>query len=230
MKYITLALLLSFSFCFAQKTYEFDTLLEYECRFNTTKSDTTVTQYLYTNSKDNSYYISVRDYDSLHYSLNFYAYNKYHSQVKVIKSKLFKSAEIDILDCETIHNSSSKYKFRTKEYDFVNLKDTLVNNTLNKTYKLSYLKSKKKKKRRKIGTIQYIIKPNTEYHLPVLYHITAYNEWDKERNIPNGIFKEYIFYNYNDEITNHYKLKEIKHTAVKLNVTKPCPPTMTIQK
>lgn len=229
MKIIAFILLLSVSFCYGQKSYKFDTLLEYECRFKNLKSDSTVTQYLYTNSKNNSFSLLVRDYDSLHYSIEFLAYDKYHSTVKVIKDKLFTSAEIDILDCSTIHKTSNNYKFRVKEYDFFNLKDTLINNRLSKNYKLQYLKSKKRKKRKQIGTALYIIKDSTEFHLPILLaHATAYEEWKKERNIPNGIYQEYIFYDYNETITNHYKLKDNKKTNVTLNIVEPCPLTIKV--
>lgn len=175
MKTIIVAFLCSMSFCFAQKSFHFDTLLEYECKFTTSESDVITTQHVFTNSKNNSYYILVKDLDSLHYSLEFLAYDKYYSKVKVKKNKLFTSSKIDILNCETINKMSNNFKYRVRQYDFINLKDTIINNRLSKNYKLQYLKSKRKKEKKKIGTAHYIIKDSTDFHLPILFnHATAY--------------------------------------------------------
>ncbi|WP_299386229.1 hypothetical protein [uncultured Lacinutrix sp.] len=230
MKIFTLAVLLNITFCFAQKSYVFDTLLEYDCKSITPIKDSTFTKYLYTNSKNNSYYITIKNLDSLNYSLEFVDTDKHYSKVKVLKNKLFKSAEIDILDCKDVANVYNQYKNRIKDYKFINLQDTLINNILLKNYKLTYVKSKKKKTRKKIGAIQYIIKEDTEFHSPILLHPTAYNEWKKEKNIPNGIYEEFLFYDFNNNLTSHYKLKKIKRVKLKLNTAKPCPKTkITIQ-
>ena len=228
MRITAFVLFMSFSFSFGQKSYEFDTLLEYECRFNTSKSDTLVTQYIYTNSKDNSYYITVRGHDKLNYSLEFADIDNYHSVVKVLRSQLFNSNLISIDNCKNVHKMTNRYKSKIRNYAFTIQSDTIISSKTYKSYTLKYLKSKRKKKKNKIGTNHYIIKNNTEYHLPILTHPLTYNEWKKENNIPNGIYKEYFFYNHNDKITNHHKLKKIKQVAVKLNLVKPCPLIITV--
>lgn len=230
LNYFRLLILLKISLAFTQKSYEFDTLLKYECRFNTNISDTTTTQYIYTNSKDNSYSILVREDNSLYYSISFIDFKNYSSKVPVLKSELFNATEINITNCRDVFNFTNKYKYKTKHYDFINLKDTLINNEILPAYKLVYLKGEKRKRRRKVGSSKYIIKKNTQYHLPILRYSTAFNEWNLEKNIPNGIYQEFIIKNYNGKIVNHYKLQEITKINLTLNVVEPCPMTITIRR
>lgn len=97
-------------------------------------------------------------------------------------------------------------------------------------YETKYLKGEKKRLKNKSGKAIFIIKNNTKYHLPILNHRTLYERWKLFKNIPNGIYKEYIFINHLGEKINHFKLKDVQKTNYTINTEKPCQQTMTIQK
>lgn len=68
----------------------------------------------------------------------------------------------------------------------------------------------KREKKKKLATFYYYLENNTGFHLPLLEHETAYEEWELERNIPNGIPKEMYYLDYGKvEILMLYKLKRI---------------------
>lgn len=232
MRIINILFILNIYICFGQKAYKFDTLLEYESYFYDVelKKDTITKQFLLTNSKDNNYYILVKEDNNLNYYLKFIHYDKYASKVYVSKNDFFKASEINIDDCNTVFKYENKFKFKVKNYAFVNKSDTIINNKALKTYTLNYLLSRKKKVKKNIGTATYIIKNNTEYHLPILKPAIAFNEWNKERNIPNGIYQEYILRNYDDIITKHETLISTKKVSLTLNLIEPCPTKVIIER
>ncbi|GAA4962584.1 hypothetical protein [Algibacter aquimarinus] len=197
---ITLILTLSTIFCFSQKQYEFDYLIEYKHTFyNDSLTEKTISRYYLTNAKKNSYLAVITNLDSLNYQMDFKDENGLSFNVNFLKSDLIK-AELINVECDYIWKYRNPYKFRIKEYDFFNLKDTLINGIVYARYKLTSIKPKKEK-RKKLGTEIYIIDKNTKFHLPVLYFSTAYEEWRSKKNIPNGIFKERLLFEYSGKLS-----------------------------
>lgn len=85
------------------------------------------------------------------------------------------------------------YKYQTKNSDFHILNDTVINSNVYSTYKFQSNKKLKKRIRKGIGTNYYIIDNSTSFHLPVLQHPTAFEEWKLNKKLPYGIFYELTF-------------------------------------
>ena len=206
MKYVLILIFfpaLSFS---QNKEYHFDYLLEYEITFH--KEDISRFKYYLTNSKDNSYLGIMKETDSLHFELIFKDYDMAYAKVIFLKSDFFEAEYINI-ECENVSENKNIYKYQTKNYDFHILKDTEINSTVYSTYKLQSNIKLKKRIRKGIGTNYYIIDNSTAFHLPILQHPTAYEEWKLNKNLPNGIFYELTFVNplnerHNSEILKSY--------------------------
>ena len=181
-------------FSFGQKKYSFD----YAIQYNFQKNDTSKVekQIFLTNSKDNSYVLRVMEKDSLDYKLFFLDQNGITSTIYLSK-KDFLDAEIITLKCEFASRYYNPYKYQTENYDFINQKDTLIDNS---NYQVYITKSNKPKreKRKKIGISHFIIEKNTNFHLPIFLAATAYEMCKKEKNIPNGIAKQIYFTKYMD--------------------------------
>ena len=207
-----ITVLLISTFCFSQKQYDFDYLIEYELIIYKDSVEKTIKRFYLTNSKRNNYLAVVTELDSLNYTMDFKDENGLSFNVNFLKSDLNKAEFINV-ECDYISRYVNPYKFRTKEYDFVNLKDTLINDIAFARYKLTSIKPKKEK-RKKLGTEIYIIDKNTKFHLPVLYFPTAYEEWKSKKNIPNGIFKERLLFEYSgklsikEEIVGYHKINK----------------------
>jgi hypothetical protein len=148
--------------------------------------------------------------DNENFSVILHDYYKYYFKVNTSKNDFFKASIINVFDCKDVFEPKNIYKYKTKHYAFFNAKDTLINGESLKKYEYRYLKSKKIKIKKRIGRATHIIKKNTNFHLPILRFSTAFYDWEKEKSIPNGIFQEYIFHNYEEKITTHCKLLEIK--------------------
>jgi hypothetical protein len=115
-----------------------------------------------------------------------------------------------------VSNYNNPFKVRIEEYDFFNLKDTIIDETQYSRYKLSSIDPRKEKKK-KLGTEYYIIDNNTKFHLPVLFFSTAYEEWKSKKNIPNGIFKEKLMVGYNGKLVIRQKMmgyRQINKTII----------------
>lgn len=214
MKQLTILILtLSTVLCFSQKRYEFDYLIEYKRTFyKDSLTEKTISRFYLTNSKKNSYLAVITNSDSLNYQMDFKDENGLTFNVNFLKSDLNK-AEFINAECGYISKYRNPYKFRIKEYDFFNLKDTLINGIEFARYKLTSIKPKKEK-RKKLGTEIYIIDKNTKFHLPVLYSPTAYEEWKSKKNVPNGIFKERLLFDYygnlsvKEEMIGYHKINK----------------------
>jgi hypothetical protein len=120
-----------------------------------------------------------------------------------------------------VHRYENSYKFRVKEYDFFNQKDTIINNKSFSRYKLSSIKPKKIEKN-KLGTEYYIIDKLSNFHLPILKFSTAYEEWKKNKNIPYGIFFEKYFIDYYGFLDSREKLVNYWKINKKIVIQKEC--------
>ncbi|WP_053989916.1 hypothetical protein [Mangrovimonas sp. TPBH4] len=190
-----LLLTLSTLFCFSQKQYEFDYLIEYKLTFyKDSLTEKTISRYYFTNSKKNNYLAVITNLDSLNYQMDFKDQNGLSFNVNFLKSDLNKAEFINV-DCDYVRGYNYPFKTLIKEYDFFNLNDTIIDGTEYSRYKLTSIKPKKRK-RKKLGTEIYIIDKNTKFHLPIFYFPTAYEKWKNKKNVPFGIFKERLLYDF----------------------------------
>lgn len=175
-------LILASNILFSQKTYDFDYVLEYD--FQLKKGSPIKKEYFYTNSKDNSYKLHIIDVDSLNFKLDFMDFSGNHAVVNFSKADFSKAQSITI-PCKFVRRYQTN-KFQTKNYSFVELKDTVVEGL---TYYHYVLKSNslKRELKKKLARSHYIVDKNSSFHLPILFEDTSFEEWKAEQNIPNGI-------------------------------------------
>ncbi|SFN76739.1 hypothetical protein SAMN04487989_103284 [Bizionia echini] len=212
-KLITSILIIQTSFCFSQEKYEFDYSIETEITFY--KEDSIKKNVIYlTNSKDNSYFAEITSKDSLNFRIVFRHHDKLYSDVLVSKSQLNKAEFINI-SCDDINYRKNKYKHVAKEYDFFIHNDTIINEKTYKVYTFrSILKNLKKRIRNGAGTNLYIIDNSTSFHLPLLTHPTAYEDWKLNNTLPNGIFIEKKYVNVlgeehsSEKLISYYQIKK----------------------
>ena len=221
MKKINFLILLLPFISFSQKIFEFDYLITY--RHINYKDSTSSIGYYLTNSKDNSYKAIFTSKDSTKYSLKLDQYEGYYSKVYFNKID-FDNAEILNIDCRYINKNkdANPYKYQVKYHDFINLPDTLLFNKKYNHYKLISTRSNNYKKRKKIGHYNYIIEKSTDFHLPILVHPTAFEEWKQLKTLVNGIFKEKFFTNYKGDIIEKYELISYKKIRKKITIPKNC--------
>lgn len=217
-----LSLLLFLVFCIAvhgQEKYSFDYMLEYSLKKTATSK--IEKSYILTNSKDNSYTLRIEENDSLNFVFNFLDQNGYRSTTYNSKANFFK-ADIINVECKFVSRFVNPFKYQTKNYDFINLSDTLIEGNQYSHYILKSNKPKQVKKL-KLGVLHYIIEKETSNHLPILAFPTAYEEWKLEKNIPNGIPKEMYFEKQEGIVNqNFYKLIQITKIDKQLTITGGC--------
>lgn len=77
-------------------------------------------------------------------------------------------------------------------------------------------------KKKKTGTLLYIIAPETSFHLPLLTYATAFEEWKTNQNLPNGIFFRKYFIDYYDRKDTQWKLLSNQKIDLKLHIDAAC--------
>ena len=195
------------SICNGQNKYKLDYFLLYNETIVREK-DTLKQQKIYlTNSNDNSYFIKLYELDSLNYNLIFVDRNQLQAKVIVKKSEFFKGENI-IIDCHYVSRYRNPNKNQIKNYEFVELGDTIFKDYVCSSYKLQSTLKRKKIIKEKIGSIEYYIDKSTSFHLPILDFDTVYEECKEEGNIPNGIFVKKSTLNYygNESRTEEFEL------------------------
>jgi len=220
-----LFLTLSTLFCFSQKQFEFDYLIEYKLTFyKDSITEKSISRYYLTNSKKNNYLAVVTNLDSLNYQMHFKDENGLSFNVNFLKSDLNKAEFINV-DCEYVRNYRNPFKIRIKEYEFFNLNDTLIDRTEYSRYKLTSIKPKKRK-RKKLATEFYIVQNNTTFHLPIFYFPTAYEEWKSKKNVPNGIFKERLLFGFDGNLSVKEELIRYHHINKTIIIDRKCDYTL----
>ena len=229
-KLLLISFLLLSTYCFSQKQYEFDYLIEYKLtlfkdsiKINNRafrKKDKTIKKYYLTNSKKNNYAAVITELDSLKYRMIFKDENGLYSNVILMKSDLNKAEYINI-DCKYVSKYENSFKYQTKHYDFFVLKDTIINKEAYRKYKLESIKPKRSKSR-KLGTEYYIIENGTEFHFPILNFSTAYEEWKTKRNLPHGIFFEKYFIDFYGQLDSKESLINYRKIDKKILIQKEC--------
>jgi len=208
-----------FSSGYSQKKYAFDYMLVYDFKMNDTSKVKEV--FFYTNSKDNSYFLRVYEKDSLNFSVYFKDQNEIYSDFQSSKSEFIKLSQI-VLGCDFFRTWHNPFKYQTNNYEFINKEYALMDGEYHPFYVFKSNNPKKEKKK-KLATFYYYLENNTEFHLPLLEHETAYEEWKLERNIPNGIPKEMYYLGFGkEEIFMLYKLKGIVKIDKMLVIPKEC--------
>jgi len=204
----------------AQSSYSFDNFITYKFKSYTGSLDNKTLYYM-TNSRDNSYYVKIEHIDSLNLELEFVVQDKLWTKQQLKKEDFSKAENINLI-CDGSLIFENDFKYKTKDYAYKNLNDTLLDSIKLISYKLEYTGKRQRKKSFPVGSNHYIIKDSTQFHLPLLTHATEFEEWKKERNIPNGIFKEKIFYDYKDRLKYKYILQNIHQINKSLIVPDNC--------
>ena len=230
MKYFLITFLLFSSYCYSQKQYEFDYLIEYEVTYYKdsvktknrpfTEKDKTIKKYYLTNAKKNNYVAVITELDSLKYVMIFIDQNGIFSNVNFLKAELNKAEFINI-GCESLKRYQNNFKYQINNYDFLKLNDTVINNKAYSMFKLTSIKPKRKK-RKKIGTEYYIIDKETSFHLPILDFSTAYEEWKSKKVLPNGIFFEKYFLDYYGKLVSKERLIKVWKINKKIVIDNDC--------
>lgn len=174
----------------AQNTYSFDYAIEYKQEHNVSKLNKSNIIFL-VNTCDNSYYARVAEKDSLNYSFYFKDFNGNFGKIFLEKESFFKAENI-VFKCDFVSKRSGYYDYKSEEYDFSLLNDTIIDDKQFYHYKISSNRSLKYQKRKNIGEYHYIVFKDSPDFLPLLDFETTYLNWKKNKNIPNGML--YILY------------------------------------
>lgn len=230
MKPALLLCLLWASYCFSQKQYEFDYLLEYQLTLYKDsikikdrpfrEKDETIKKYYLTNSQKNNYRAEITELDSLHYKMVFKDENGILSKITFLKTDLQKAEFINI-DCKYISEFENPFKYQTKNYSFYKTNDTILNNSTYSKYKLQAI-SPQRIKRKKLGTLYYIIDQSALFHSPLFTQSTAYEEWKTESTLPNGLLIETYFIDYYGQLDSKETLVNYWKTDKKIIIPNNC--------
>ena len=218
MKTIYLFLLLFCLTGFAQKQYTFDYIIEYKNIDNNDTLRKINNTYVLTNSKDNTYFGMLSEKDSLHFVLDFMDYKAIRTNYSIIKKSDFVKAEFINLNCVDIVKNTHPFQHLTKKYHFTHPKDTIINDKKYLTYTIEDNKPKRKKDK-KNSSITYIVDKETDFHLPVFTNETAYEEYNEEGIIPNGIIFEKL--NYNDSNNLIYIQRRLNYLPINKKIVIP---------
>lgn len=223
-KIILLLLLLCFYNSYAQKTYSFDYIIEYNFQKNETSKIEKL--YLLTNSQDESYSVYVNEEDNLNFRMDFEDEKGIRSISRIGKSDFFKAETIS-LTCESVSYQKEKNKYDSTRFDFVNEKDTLIDGVSYKNYSMKYNKIKEARKYNR-GTSHYIVENNTEFHPPLMMFSSIFDFTVTSKNRPNGIAKEIFSLTYDEKqyefiykLLQFVKIKKFLQIPVECDYTNP---------
>jgi hypothetical protein len=197
--------------CYSQKTYFFDSKIEYEFTNHSDETKNCIKTY-YTNSKDNSYSITRIVLDSLRSEIEFIDSNGARVQKKV-SNEIFNNENIYVARNE-IQNYSYPFLYQLDNYHFSEVNDTLLNN---KAFKqISFLSNDSKRaKKKKLGTLQYIFDTDFD-HQPLLQFSTAYQVWRVTRKMPNGLIIQSHLRDSQNKLVFTEKLRQINSITMYL--------------
>lgn len=208
-------------FCqmFAQKKYHFDYALFIE---STSINNKNTKEFIYLlNSKLNNYNLFVEDKDSITKSLRLIDENGVYVSSIVSCNEFFK-AETFVNSCKETSRYGNPYKYKTKNYDFINFNDTIINDTSYYHYAVKCNKKLKYQKKKKIVTTHYIVEKSSPSYSPFLLHTTVYEMWKISKNIPNGILKLIYYIDTNGKITGKIDVKNVVKIDKYLTIPEEC--------
>lgn len=172
---------------YSQKTYEFDYILEYE--YNNDILTKPHNYFKFTNSKDNSYVLTVTEKDEDNFYLWLVDAKGLESASIILKSDFFEVETIGV-KCQQVREFiDTNKKKHLNEYSFVNLNDTVINTVSHKHYMIKY-NDQKKAERKNIPDIHYIVQNKTEFHVPNFFpESPAFINWhNNKKAVPDGIY------------------------------------------
>ncbi|QZK91459.1 hypothetical protein K5V07_13510 [Flavobacterium sp. CHNK8] len=182
MKNLWILTVLISTICYSQKTYFFNSKIDYEFTNHLDSTKNCIKTY-YTNSKDNSYSICRIILDSISSEIEFIDSNGAQLRKKV-SNKIFNNENVYVARNE-IRNYSYPFLYQLDNYHFSEVNDTIINNKACK--QISFLSNDlKRAKKKKLGTLQYIFDTVFD-HQPLLTFSTAFEVWRVTRKMPNGL-------------------------------------------
>jgi len=209
-----------FVFCqmFGQTKYSFDYGLNYEVKSENGKDSTKV---FLVNSKQNNYYLYIHDDDNINSEINFSDFEKLVVIGKMKNSIVYKTSDY-IANCDDVFQFINPYKYQVKNYKFINLNDTIINDTSYYHYKTVSLKSLRFQKRKGIKTIHYIINKDSNFFTPFLWSSTLYEMFKYKNELPNGYPKMIYMVNADNKLTSTLNLLKITKIERTLTIPEEC--------
>jgi len=205
------------TFVFSQDKYEFDYLLTYKSIFE--DSTKTTTKQFLTNSKDNAYFAMISDKSKSESKLHFTDHRGLHVNVFFDKTELAHAEQINII-CDFVLKFNRGAQNKTKHYQYINYGDQKIELT-KFDYTLTSI-NPRRAKRKKLGTYGYILNDSIKFHLPLLITHLEYEEFLTESNIPNGIFKDRSFTNYQGQVEHTYQLIKVERVTKVIIIPSNC--------
>lgn len=189
--------------------YNFDYCVTYEI-INSKNQNKNRTVSYFINKQDNSYFALQNNTLNKLKEITFLDRNGVYFKSQLEIKTLINSSIT--LNKEHIKKYSNPYKFQVDNYDFVKLKDTILNNKVCKRFLLKHNNPKRETKRQ-IGKEVYVI--DTTFNIkPMLTFDTAYEIWKLRKNIPDGLIVEKYLYNSKNELEITEKIKSNENISM----------------
>ncbi|MDV7187095.1 hypothetical protein R3X25_07360 [Lutibacter sp. TH_r2] len=227
--FFTVLILLLSIHGYSQKKYHFDYVLEYDIIMNEDsikledqyhkQFNKNFKRYYLTNSKNNQYFAAITEKDSLNYKLILIDHSSnIIAKVDFLKSDLNRAEFINI-NCENVKQTINF--FNSKKYEIYKLKDTIINKNSFFFYRYG-LKKEKKRKKEEEGFDYYIIDKTSDFHLPLLTFSNIFENWSKNKNLPNGFIKESYHINFKGKLRASEKFVTFRKTDKNIILPKNC--------
>lgn len=207
---------IGFCFFFFGKVYDynFNHRLVYEFTDLKSPKKNRIITYLI-NEQENSYIASQSNISDDLAEIKFIDQNGVYWKGQLKKADLDKSSTT--LRKEQLASYGNPYKYQVDNYDFIALKDTVLNDKVCKQFMFKCT-NKERERKKKIGKEIYIIDTSVDMK-PLLSFSTAYEVWKLRKNIPNGLIVEKYFINYKNEMIIKEKLKSNENISLQFNIS-----------
>lgn len=214
--FMTNLLKIGLCFFFLSQTYEynFNRRLTYEVIDLKNQQNNRIVTYLI-NEQDNSYNAIQNNILSTQNEIIFVDQNGIYWKGQ-IKTEDLNKPRIT-LEKEQITNYINPYKYQINNYDFIELKDTVLNEKVCKRFMLKSNDAQIEKKK-KLGREIYVVDTSSNMK-PMLIFATAYEIWKKRKNLPNGLIVEKYFFNDKREMIIKEKLKNSENINLTFNLS-----------
>jgi len=160
----------------------------------------------YVNSKSNSYFAMASPDKQGKLTLYFTDYNGKAFSGHISQDSLT-LIENRGLAQKVFAYYENRYKYQVKNYDFLSLGDTIVNNR-NCTVFLFRSTNPKKEKKKKLWHQVFFIDTSKKI-APVLIHATAYEVYKKRHQLPDGVIAQIDNYNTDNKLMSTEQLTSV---------------------
>ncbi len=183
-KHLTLVMLLISLTGFGQR-YEFDTFTEYQ--FKKSEQAGIDKTFVFSNSKDNSYILSVLE-DGKQVTLTFLHASGQKAVLKMPKQSFFDEENI-LVNCSSTQKQDLTFaQEAVVSFDFMKLSDTIIKKDTLQHYVIRTVDSDVAKE---VGERHFIIQKSTDFHLPnVTPGTIPYFCWASGKTLPSGLFRQ----------------------------------------